>query len=98
MLVAEEPIEVAPMGIATAVRAGVIALSRSDTGPAGAAAADVGRLCNAWGMADISCEPPDVVDFAAAAACCAPPAGLVVGGGWGDRGSVGVGSAGRAGP
>jgi len=50
MLVAEEPIEVAPTGIAKAVRAGAIALSRSDTGSAGTAA-DVARPCNAWGIA-----------------------------------------------
>ena len=81
MLVAEEPIEVVPMGIYRSVRAGEIALSRSDTGSAGVAAADVARPCNAWGIALITREPLDTVDCAAAAASCAPPAGFVVGGG-----------------
>ena len=76
--VAEEPIEVVPMGISRSVRAGAIALSRSDSGSAGTAADDVARPCNAWGTALITREPVDTSDCDTAAPW---PAGLVVGGG-----------------
>src|ERR1700721_1309033 len=82
MLVAEEPIEVVPTGIARLVRATEIVVSRSDTACAGVeAAADDASPCSAWGTADISCEPPDVDDCATAAPWLPAPAGLVVGGG-----------------
>src|ERR1700761_4941848 len=77
MLVAEEPIEVTPMGSSMSVRAGESTLRKSDTGSAGTAA-DVARPCNAWGIALITREPFDTIDCDTAAPC---PAGLVVGGG-----------------
>ena len=83
MLVAEEPTEVVPIGIARSVRATESGLSRSDRACAdgGSAAADDASPCSAWGTADISCEPLDVDDCATAAAWLPAPAGLVVGGG-----------------
>ena len=77
ILVADEPIEVALIGNSSSVRAIEIGLSRSDSAD-GVAAADVARLCSAWGTAVITREPFDMSDCDTAALC---PAGLVVGGG-----------------
>src|SRR5580693_1263109 len=78
-----EPIEVVPIGISTAVRAGEIALSRSDRAPAdgGSAAADDASPCRAWGTALITREPLIMDDCATAVAWLPAPAGFVVGGG-----------------
>src|ERR1700759_1091714 len=91
MLVAEEPIEVVPTGIARLVRATEIVVSRSDTASAGVASAALdadASPCSAWGTADISCEPLDVDDCATAAPWLPAPAGVVVGGGEVDGVSV----------